>query len=228
MQMYAELSDKLRKILGANISLISISLSMEAPENVELIKDRVRICESLNRVRSKGESFYITSKEHKCNSGSRICGLEELHEKIKTGDSFLRLGRFASKRAARRFLSSVTSIKVGTVKVISFSPLKEVKFEPDIVVLIGNAKQATMIADAFAYKSGKTITGLANIPICAAVIVVPYLSGEVVYSIGDFGGRRFMKAKDEDIFVGIPAELLYDIVENLENLERYREEAMKR
>jgi uncharacterized protein (DUF169 family) len=42
------------------------------------------------------------------------------------------------------------------------------------------------------------------------------LTGEVVYSLGDVGARRSMKVKDEDIFVGIPAELLPDIVENLE------------
>jgi len=36
--------------------------------------------------------------------------------------------------------------------------------------------------------------------------------------LGDMGARKFMKVKDEDIFVGIPAELLPAIVQNLGKL----------
>ncbi len=74
------------------------------------------------------------------------------------------------------------------------------------------------IAEAVAYESGKNTTGLTGPPICSGVVAFPFLTGEVVYSLGDLGARRFMKLKDEDIFVGIPAELLPDIVENLGKL----------
>jgi len=36
--------------------------------------------------------------------------------------------------------------------------------------------------------------------------------------LGDLGAREFMKITDEDIFVGIPAELLPHVVENLGKL----------
>ena len=101
---------------------------------------------------------------------------------------------------------------------VSFSPLENAKFEPDIVVLTCNATQGMKLAEAFAYESGKHTTGLTGPPICSAVVASPFLSGEVVYSLGDMGARRFMKVKDEDIFVGIPAELLPDIVQNLGKL----------
>ncbi len=42
------------------------------------------------------------------------------------------------------------------------------------------------------------------------------MSGEVVYSLGDTGARKYMRLRDEDMFVGIPAELLLAIVDNLE------------
>jgi uncharacterized protein (DUF169 family) len=47
------------------------------------------------------------------------------------------------------------------------------------------------------------------------IVAAPFLTGEVVYSLGDIGARKFMKVKDEDIFVGVPSELLPDIVEDL-------------
>lgn len=104
---------------------------------------------------------------------------------------------------------------MGQLEWFLFSPLEKAKFEPDVVVLICNAKQGMKIAEAFAYESGKKTTGLTGPPICSAVVAAPFLTGEVVYSLGDPGARKFMKVKDEDIFVGVPAELLPDIVENL-------------
>jgi uncharacterized protein (DUF169 family) len=71
------------------------------------------------------------------------------------------------------------------------------------------------IAEASAYESGKRTTGLTGPPICSAVVAAPFLTGEVVYSLGDAGARKYMKLKDEAIFVAIPAELLSDSVENL-------------
>jgi uncharacterized protein (DUF169 family) len=49
-------------------------------------------------------------------------------------------------------------------------------------------------------------------------VAAPFLTGEVVYSFGDHGARNYMKIKDYEIFVGIPAELLPMIVGNLEKM----------
>lgn len=155
-----------------------------------------------------------------CDGGASHCGLRVINERSKTGEFLSKdLGLFDSKRAARRFIKSNPRIEFGTVRVISLSPLEETRFEPDVVVLICNAKQGMEIAEAFAYKSGNRIMGLTAPPICSAIVAAPYLTGEVVYSLGDSGARRFMKIKDEDIFIGIPAELLSSIVENLEKLK---------
>ncbi len=214
--MYAELSNKLKGALGLEGSPIAISFATEAPEGVEQMKGRARLCQMLDKVRLQGASFYTISENHECDGGAYSCGLRMPSERLKTGEFLSKdLGLFGSKRAARRFISSNPRIEFGTVKVVSFSPLEKAKFEPDVVVLICNAKQGMKIAEAFAYESGKKTTGLTGPPICSAVVVAPFLSGEVIYSLGDSGARKFMKIKDENIFVGIPAELLPDIVENL-------------
>jgi len=56
-------------------------------------------------------------------------------------ESFLsKMGLFGSKRAARRFINSNPRIEYGTVRIVSFSPLEKVLFEPDVVVLICNCE----------------------------------------------------------------------------------------
>ena len=217
--MYAELSTKIKRTLGLESAPIAISFSSEAPEGDEQLKGRMRLCQMLDKVRLGGESFYTDSENHECDGGASSCGLRELSERLKTGEFLVEdLGLFGSTRAARRFLSSNPRIEFGTVTVVSFSPLEKATFEPDVVVLICNAMQGMKIAEAFAYESGRRITGLTGPPICSAVVAAPFLTGKVVYNLGDLGARKFMKVKDEDIFVGIPAALLPDIVENLGKL----------
>jgi len=217
--MYAELSNKLKETLGLESSPIAISFSNEPPEGVEQMKGQIRLCQMLDKVRLGGESFYTDYENHGCDGGAYSCGLIMPSERLKTGEFLAKdLGLFGSKRAARRFISSIPRIEPETVKVVSFSPLENAKFEPDVVVLICNAKQGMKIAEAVAYQSGKNTMGLTGPPICSAVVAYPFLSGEVVYSLGDIGARRSMKVKDEDIFVAIPTERLPDIVANLGKL----------
>ena len=119
-------------------------------------------------------------------------------------------------------MGSNPRIGFGSLKVISFAPLGKATFEPDVVVLICNAKQGLKVVEASAYESGKKATGLAGAPICSGVVAAPFLTGEVVYSLGDSGARRFMKIQDGEVFVGIPAELVPGIVRNLESMAAFR------
>jgi uncharacterized protein (DUF169 family) len=216
MQMYTEISNKIKETLGLESTPIAISFSTEVPQGVEQLKGKLRLCQMLDKVRFEGESFYTTAENHGCDGGANSCGLREPNERSKTGEFLAKdLGLFGSKRAARRFINSNPRIEFGTVTVVSFSPLEKATFEPDVVVLICNSRQGMKIGEAFAYESGKRTAGLTGPPICSAVVAAPFLTGEVVYSLGDHGARKFMKVKDEDIFVGIPAELLPEIVENL-------------
>ena len=213
--MYSELSERMKKSLGLESSPIAISFSAKAAEGVERMHGKARLCQMLDRVRLKGESFSTVSESHECDGGASSCGLKMMSESRKTGEFLVKLGLFGTGRAARRFLNSNPKIEYGTVQAVSFSPLEKAKFEPDVVVLICNAKQGMQIAEAYAYESGKRTTGLTGPPICSAVVAAPFLTGEVVYSLGDTGARKYMRLKDEDIFIGIPAELLPGIVENL-------------
>ena len=216
---YAGLSNDLQKSLGLDSSPIAITFSIKIPEGVEKINEEIRLCQMLDKVRLDNDAFYTTSSDHKCDGGSSSCGMKEMSERIKTGEFLCKMGLFGSKRAARRFIDSNPRIASGTVKVVTFSPLGSIDVEPDVVALICNAKQGMLIAEAYAYETGKRTLGMTGPPICSSIVAAPYLTGEITYSFGDHGARKNMKIKDEDVFVGIPAELLPDIVENLKKIE---------
>lgn len=217
--MYDGIPEKLEKMLGLENIPIAVSFSAEAPEGVERMKGRIRLCQMLDVVRLERRSFSTVSENHRCDGGAYSCGLRMRKADRKSGEFLVKLGLFGSPRAARRFIDANPRIEVGTVKVVSFSPLVNTPFEPDVIVLICNAEQGMKIAESFAYESGKRITGLTPPPICSGIVAAPYVTGEVVYSLGDAGARKYMKIKSTDLFVGIPAELLPEIVENLGKLK---------
>ena len=216
---YAMLANDLKKSLQLENSSVAISFSTEAPEGVEQIKGEMRLCQMLDIVRFDGDVFHTTSCNHKCDGGSGSCGMKEMNEKVKTGEFLCKMGLFGSNRAARRFINSNPRIEAGTVKIVSFSPLEKVTFDPDVVVIICNAKQGMLIAEAFAYESGKRTLGMTGPPICSSIVAAPFLTGEVTYSFGDHGARNYMKIKDDEVFIGIPVELLTCIVDNLKKMK---------
>lgn len=215
---YEVLANDMKKSLQLDNSPVAISFSINIPDGVGQIKSEMRLCQMLDRVRFDGDVFYTTPGDHKCDGGSGSCGMKEMSERIKTGEFLCKMGLFGSNRAARRFINSNPRIEPGTVKIVSFSPLEKATFEPDVVAIICNAKQGMIIAEAFAYESGKRTLGMTGPPICSSIVAAPYLTGEVTYSFGDHGARNYMKIKDEDVFVGVPAELLQSIAENLNKM----------
>ncbi len=216
--MFSELSVRLKKKLGLDCFPVAISFEQKIPPDMEQLKGSLRLCEMLDKARLEGESFYSVSKCHKCSGGASSCGLRKMSSHRKSGQFLVDLGLFGTARAARRLIESNPGIEFGTVKGVSFAPLDSAKFEPDVIVLICNACQAMKIAEAFAYESGKKITGLTGPPICSSVVAAPFLTGEVIYSLGDAGARKYMDIGDDNLFVGIPSELFTEIVDNLDKL----------
>ncbi len=219
MKKYADYSNRMKGILGLESLPVAIAFGDEPPEGVEKMKGEIRVCQMLDKVRIKGDAFYTTVENHKCDGGSSSCGMKQMGERVRNGEFLSKMGLFETRRAARRFINSNLRIEYGTVKTVAFSPLEKATFEPDVVVLICNAKQGMLIAEAYAYDSGKRTTGMTGPPICSSIVAAPYLTGEVVYSFGDHGARTYMKIGDGEVYVGIPAELLSGIIDNLETMK---------
>ena len=215
--MYKELSDRLNKVLNFRGSAVAVALSNDKPE-LDKLNEKTRLCEMLYQALNEGRSFYTTSEEHACDGGAFHLGLREMPAELRSGEFlYKRVGIFGSARAARRFFHSNPEIEPGTVKYASFSPLEKANFEPDVVVLVCSAKDGMNAVEASAYESGTAATGRAG-PICATIIAAPYLTGEIVYTLGDLTGRRFSKIDDGDIFLGVPFEKMNELLNGLEKM----------
>jgi len=93
-------------------------------------------------------------------------------------------------------------------------PLAEVSM-PDIVLLPVNGKQLSMLATAFAFETGETISGDAGGGTCLESVVIPFLENRPVFTCGDHGGRMHMRLNDAEILVCLPYRLVPGTVNNL-------------
>ncbi|MCJ7444486.1 MAG: DUF169 domain-containing protein [Methanotrichaceae archaeon] len=215
--MYKELNDRLKKVLNFKGSAVAVALSNDKPE-LERLDEKIRLCEMLNEALNEGRSFYTSSEEHACDGGAYHIGLREMPVELRSGEFlYRRVGIFGSARAARRFFSSNQGVEPGTLKYASFSPLDKANFEPDVVVLVCSAKDGMRAVEASAYESGKAAKGNSG-PICSTIMAVPYLTGDIVYTLGDLAGRRFSKIDDGEIFIGVPFEKMDELVNGLEKI----------
>ncbi len=215
--MYRELSDRLKKVLNFRESAVAVALSNDKPA-LEKLDEKIRLCEMLKEALNEGRSFYTSSDEHACDGGAYHIGLREMPVELRSGEFlYKRVGIFGSARAARRFFGSNLGVEPGTIKYASFSGLEKANFEPDVVVLVCSAKDGMRAVEASAYKSGIAAKGRTG-PICSTIVAAPYLTGEIVYTLGDLTGRRFSKIDDGEIFLGVPFERMDELIDGLEKI----------
>jgi len=169
--MYEELSKKLKELLNFRGSSVAIALRNEKP-NLDELDTKKKFCEMLNDPWLNDKSFYTTAEQHACDGGAYHLGLKEMPEEMKSGEFlYKKVGLFGSAKAARRFFLSNIGVEPGTVRYVYFSPLEKANFEPDVVVIVCNAKEGMEIIEASAYETGISAKGLMG-PICSTIVAL--------------------------------------------------------
>lgn len=87
---------------------------------------------------------------------------------------------------------------------------------PDLILFPVNGHQMCIIATAYAFDTGKVVTGYAAAPACVMTLTFPFVENKPVFAIGDWGGRTRSRIKDEEIFVCVPYKLSSGLVKNME------------
>jgi len=218
---YEELSCKLQTILGLKKLPVAVKLHAdERPEGFKELEKPIRYCISIYEA-SEGEKLILPKMKHACLTGAYALGITELPSNIKSGEAPYHHGLFKSIDAARRAMSEIPRVNTTTTATL-VAPLERMPLKPDVVLLICNPKQAMLIANAFIYEQGgptvgATFTGAQAL--CGYATAVPYVSKQPNFSFGCYGCRLSAKIGDEDMYCGVPFEMVDNFTSNLMGLE---------
>ncbi len=211
-----EIANLLKEKLNLNSEPVAIKIlknESEIPENINKIETPARHCDMTKRA-SKGETFYATLEEQSCKGGAAALGLTELPEKLKSGEFYVKLGRFKDTDSAKETLNSLPSIKEQTYGIV-YAPLEIANYKPDVVVIFAKPVQAMKVAQSLIYEDTDRIhADFAGIQsICGDAVARPINNNSVNITLGCDGSRKYAGVEDEELAVGIN-ETKIDILVN--------------
>jgi len=214
-------ADKLKDYLSLKYYPVAIKFFINKEDiltNIKRINKKLRHCEMVKKA-SEGETFYGTSDDQLCKGGSASLGLEEVPKKIKTGEFYHNLKRFKSIGSAKRTLDEIPKIDFESYA-IAYAPLQKAEFQPDIIILITNPKQAMIITQAVVYTLGGRVNAdFAGIQsVCADIVAGPYTKKVPNISLACSGSRKFAKIEDEELVIGLNGENINCLVTALESV----------
>jgi uncharacterized protein (DUF169 family) len=199
---------------------VAVKFSALRPGQVDRLGEKLAFCEMLKRAQ-EGKAFYADAENHTCEAGLYVLGQADAPEPFISGRFGAGLKIFEEPRAAGRLYHYISKIARGVVNYVAFSPLDELPFEPDVVILLANAGQTEILLRAMSYRTGKMWSSRFSPAIgCAWIYIYPYLTGELNYTVTGLGhGLKRRKLFPEGLqLVSVPFDLLSSLLQTLQDM----------
>jgi len=217
---YAEAAETLKNYLqlsGSPVAFRFATKKEDIPAGMQELDKTIRHCAMIGLARKEGRIFFSTAGKHECNGGAWALGLRELTESLKTGDFYFKLGKFESSAACKRTIDRVPHLQTLETYATLYAPLEKTPFDPQIVLIVASPWAMLKLAQSVLFRIGGRINAqFAGIQsVCSDACAQTYLNGQVNFSLGCDGSRKFSGIEDGEMVMGIPAELIPEIVESL-------------
>ena len=155
---------------------VGVKFLLYKPDGIEKLEKNMAFCEMLREAQEEAP-FYAVKENFQC-VGPILLGMVEHDPIFESGQMGPRLGIFEEARANRRLYQYIPRLERNTVNYVAFSPLDQLSFEPDVLILAADVMQLEIILRAMCYSTGKMWSSKGT-PVmgCACLYIYPYGSG---------------------------------------------------
>lgn len=216
---------QLNDLLGLKRSAVAVKFQDNAPDGVPKIDEAAVSGCTYWKLAAEGQTFYTDAADHYgCPVGSHTHGIDLPEENAKE------LEGLVGTMVELQYLSmdEVPGIPqlAGDFGVAIYAPLAEASFEPDVILVSGNAKQMMVLAEA-AHAAGIGSDGsVVGRPTCAAIPAV-IKSGSTATNLGCIGNRVYTELGDDDLYFVLSGTQLDTIVKKLAIIANANQELEK-
>ncbi|MCK4369360.1 MAG: DUF169 domain-containing protein [Dehalococcoidales bacterium] len=189
------------------------------PEGIERINKRLSFCEMFKEAQTS-HPFFVQKEDLHCIE-PLLLGMEDPDPMLVSGLVGETDGLFEEARANRKIYQYLPKMLKGSVNYVVFSPIDQLTFDPDVLVITANVTQAYHILRALNYSSGDMWSAKGtSVAACSWIYIYPVLSGELNFTITGLSlGMRTLKVFPEGlILISIPWTKLPMTMENLQNM----------
>jgi uncharacterized protein (DUF169 family) len=199
---------------------VGIKFGTKPPRSIDRLDKTLALCEML-KAAFDGKSFYAEAANQTCDAGMYVLGATELKEQYGGGAFGAEMEIFQDARAAGRLYDYIPRIGKGVLKYVALSPIHQLAFDPDVLIILATTSQAEILLRAMSYKTGKMWHSRYSSAIgCAWLLAYPYLSGEMNFittGLG-FGMRRRKLFPEGRQFISIPFDQLPSMLQTLREM----------
>lgn len=199
---------------------VGIKFLLKKPEGVRKLDKSLAFCLMPEEAQRSGV-FYADNTNFGC--GGLCLGIEE-DDPIKIAGQLgtkSGLDIFQEARANRRIYEELPSLKHNTCNYVVFSPLNEMGYDPDVLLITGTARQAEIVLRAYVYSTGNLYVSKTS-PVlgCAWTFIYPYISGKLNYVVEGicFGHIARQVSTPGYITIAIPFNWTKTIMDNLKEM----------
>jgi uncharacterized protein (DUF169 family) len=201
---------------------VGLKFLYNKPEGVPRLGKNLAFCLMPEEAQNSG-AFYVDATHFEC-AGPLCLGIANDDPFSIAGQIGTKLGLniFQEARANRRIYEVLPTLRKGSCNFVVFSPLKDLDFDPDVLLITGTARQAEIVLRAYTYSTGEMyISKTTPVIGCAWTFVYPYISGKLNYVVEGvcFGHIARQVATMGYVTVAIPFTLTKLIMDNLKEMD---------
>jgi uncharacterized protein (DUF169 family) len=193
--------------------------SQEIPVRVKFpLKDlgrKIPLCQGLALARRYGWVIAIGNEDQSCPFGALTMGFVPPKAAYLDG-TFLDSIHPGKMSIEAGVAQAASRLEYGKYKYAVFAPLHRASFDPDLIVVYGNAAQvARMIQGALRKRGGKLSSSSLGGIACSSVIAKSMLEDECQYVVSGAGDRYFALTQDDELIFTMPRSKIAITLEGL-------------
>jgi len=200
---------------------VGVKFLFNKPEGIKRLDKSLGFCEMLKEAHQRGTAFYFDKDNEDC-VGKMPLGMMDIAPVLESGQLGPELEIYQEPRANSRIYQHIPTFARGTVNYVVFSPLEELTFDPDLLILYATPRQAEIILRAMSYSTGEMWEPKA-MPVvsCAWLYVYPYKSGKVNYMVTGMAYGMIARGvfPEGRILISIPWDWIPTITQNLQEMK---------
>ncbi len=190
------------------------------PEGIKRIDKSLYFCQMFKEAQTSNP-FYVQQEDFHCTEPLTL-GMADPDPVLLSGLVGETDDLYQELRANQKIYQLVPRMLKGTVKCVVFSPVDQLPFDPDVLVITAdNVDQARILLRALVYSTGETWSSRGTpVLACSWLYIYPYLSGEVNYTVTGLSmGMQTLKVLPQGLMlISIPWTKLPMIMDNLQKM----------
>lgn len=209
------------KIRTSPVAVKLIPQGEGIPEGIKRADEGMTHCQFVDKARRAREEFYTLSENQICKIGAGAMGLGTVPEDLVSGELYYKeFELFSTLGASRRTVEMIPTLPPNSTKAVLYSPLEKTSFIPDVVMVVSNPRQMMLLTQAAMYRLGGRLEAnfAGTQSVCSDGVVQTYKEGKIGVTVGCTGSRAYATLTDEEMIMGIPIELITDVVSGLKQI----------